>query len=83
MLYDRHAAAVFGLCVSRTSTRRQAEDALLRTFVEAWTCRHRIKLVEGTARLWLLAVAYDIADPVTHEIGTRRRRARSKNATPT
>lgn len=64
-LYDRHAPAVMHLCAARLADRRDAEDALFVTFLEAWRRRRRMEVVQGSARPWVLAVATDV-------VGSRR-----------
>lgn len=64
-LYDRHAPAVMHLCATRLVDRRDAEDALFVTFLEAWRRRRRMEVVQGSAQPWVLAVATDV-------VGSRR-----------
>jgi len=72
-LFDRHAPAVFRLCLRRLARQSDAEDAMSATFLQAWMLRDRAHLVDGSLRPWLLAIAVNVTRNAARS--ERRRRA--------
>jgi RNA polymerase sigma-70 factor (ECF subfamily) len=59
IIYDRHAAAIYGWARSRVGD--HAADLTAETFARAWLSRAAFKdLAEGSARPWLLGIAQNI-----------------------
>jgi RNA polymerase sigma-70 factor (ECF subfamily) len=59
VIYDRHAAAIYGWARSRVGD--HAADLTAETFARAWLSRGSFKdLAEGSARPWLLGIAQKI-----------------------
>ena len=69
-LYDEHVQVVFRFCARRSTDPDQAEDLTSITFLEAWRCRDRMVLVDGSVRAWLLGVAKNV---VRNQERARRR----------
>lgn len=69
-LFDRYAQLLYRLCRRRCLTPTQAEDAMSVVFLEAWRCRDRMTLVEGSLRPWLFGVATNV---LRHQARTLRR----------
>lgn len=59
-LYDRHGQLIYRYCYRHAADTSQAEDLLSTVFLEAWRCRERMALVDGSARAWLLGVAKNV-----------------------
>ena len=59
-LYDRHGPLIYRYCYRHGVDPSQAEDLLSIVFLEAWRCRERIAVVDGSARAWLLGVAKNL-----------------------
>ena len=59
-LYDRHGPLIYRYCYRHGVDPSQAEDLLSIVFLEAWRCRERIAVVDGSARAWLLGVAKNV-----------------------
>lgn len=57
LLYDRHAAAVFGLCLRILHDRAEAEDALEETFWELWRRAERYDAGRSSPHAYLLLMA--------------------------
>lgn len=68
-LYDRHAAAVFGVAYRMLRERSAAEDAAQETFLAVWRRRESFSPERGVLRPWLLTIARNCAVDVI-----RRRR---------
>ena len=68
-LYDRHAAAVFGVAYRMLRERSAAEDAAQETFLAVWRRRESFSPERGVLRAWLLTIARNCAVDVV-----RRRR---------
>jgi RNA polymerase sigma-70 factor, ECF subfamily len=60
-LYDRHAAAVFGLLLRLAEDRGRAEELLCETFVAASRRLQAHGRVDTSARAWLLLLARELA----------------------
>ncbi len=59
-LYDRHGQLIYRYCYRHAVDSAQAEDLLSSVFLEAWRCRERMTLVDGSARAWLLGIAKNV-----------------------
>jgi RNA polymerase sigma-70 factor (ECF subfamily) len=59
-LFDRHARAVYNHCFRLSGSWFNAEDHLQATFLLAWRKRRQAKLLNASARPWLLAVATNV-----------------------
>lgn len=59
-LYDRYGQLIYRYCYRRAADTAQAEDLLSTVFLEAWRCRERMSLVDGSARAWLLGIAKNV-----------------------
>lgn len=59
-LYDRHGQLVYRYCHRHAVDPAEAEDLMSTTFLEAWRCRERMALVDGSARPWLLGIAKNL-----------------------
>lgn len=59
-LFDAHAREVFVLCVRRCQNRDLAEDLMSVVFLQAWGCRDRAVLVDGSLRPWLFAITRNV-----------------------
>ena len=69
-LFDAHAREVFVLCARRCQDRDLAEDLMSVVFLQAWGCRDRAVLVDGSLRPWLFAIVRN----VLRNAGRSRRR---------
>jgi RNA polymerase sigma factor (sigma-70 family) len=61
VLFERHARRVFAYCARRTADLSLAEDLTSIVFLQAWTARKRVRLIEDSALPWLLGVAANVA----------------------
>lgn len=57
VIFDRHFLAIHRFCARRTGSADRADDLVSIVFLEAWRCRHRVVLEQGTVLPWLYAVA--------------------------
>lgn len=71
--FDRHASEVLSFCRRRCSDPFLAEDLVSVVFMEAWRCRDRATLVDGTLRPWLYGIALNVLR--NSDRSTRRHRA--------
>lgn len=62
LLFDRHVDAVYRCAVVRLHDPQAAEEIVSIVFAEAWRQRHRIELLDGTLRPWLVGVARNQAN---------------------
>jgi RNA polymerase sigma factor (sigma-70 family) len=60
LLFDAHAREVFVLCARRCRDRDLAEDLMSVVFLQAWDCRDRAVLVDGSLRPWLFAITRNV-----------------------
>lgn len=56
-IFDRHRDRVFRHSLRLVPNPADVDDAVAITFLEAWRCRHRARLVEGSLLPWLLVTA--------------------------
>lgn len=56
-IYDRHCDAIFRFLGRRVDSRELAEDLLSTVFLEAWRCRRRARLDNGSPLPWLFGIA--------------------------
>jgi RNA polymerase sigma-70 factor (ECF subfamily) len=59
-LFERHARGVYNHCFRRTASWADAEELTSAVFVEAWRRRRDVRLIDESARPWLLGVANNI-----------------------
>jgi RNA polymerase sigma-70 factor, ECF subfamily len=71
-LYDRHAAAVYGMAVSVVRDASLAQDVTQDVFVRLWTRAHTFDPQRGTPIGWLVSVARNLA---LDELRRQRRNA--------
>lgn len=57
VLYDRHAASVYGLAYRMLRERSAAEDVVQETFIAVWRSRDGYRPQQGSLRAWLLTIA--------------------------
>jgi RNA polymerase sigma-70 factor (ECF subfamily) len=57
LLYDRHASILLAVCVRILRERRDAEDVLQETFIQAWRDADRFDARRCSVRGWLLTLA--------------------------
>jgi RNA polymerase sigma factor (sigma-70 family) len=60
LVWDVHVREVHGFCLRRCATSLEAEDLVSVVFLEAWRCRGRAVLVDGTLRPWLYGIAVNV-----------------------
>jgi RNA polymerase sigma factor (sigma-70 family) len=60
LVWDAHVREVHGFCLRRCVTSLEAEDLVSVVFLEAWRCRGRAVLVDGTLRPWLYGIAVNV-----------------------
>ena len=70
-LFDRYADTVYRYAMVRLHRRDWSEDVVSYVFAEAWRQRHRIELVDGTLRPWLLGVARNRANRIWRDQARR------------
>lgn len=58
--FDEHAQAIYRFCVARSHDTGVAEDLLSVVFLEAWRCRSRAEVIEGSMRAWLFGIAHNV-----------------------
>ncbi len=58
--FDDFAQDVFRFCYRSVQDRTEAEDLMSTVYLEAWRCRGRAFLVEGSLRPWLLGIAANV-----------------------
>ena len=56
-LYDRHAAAVFGIVRQVVRDPSQSEEVAQEVFVEAWRTAARFDAARGSVRAWIIIMA--------------------------
>lgn len=61
LVFERYIDRVFGHCLSRCTTRADAEELASLVFFEAWRLADRVRLVDGSMLPWLLVVATNLA----------------------
>jgi RNA polymerase sigma-70 factor, ECF subfamily len=71
-LYDRHAAAVYGMAMSMLRDPNVAQDVSQETFVRLWTRAQTFDPARGTPLGWLLSVTRHLA---LDELRAQRRRS--------
>jgi RNA polymerase sigma factor (sigma-70 family) len=59
-LFDRHARQVHAYCARRAIEPSAADDLMSMVFLEAWRCRDRAALVDGSMRPWLFGIARNV-----------------------
>jgi RNA polymerase sigma-70 factor (ECF subfamily) len=72
-LYDRHAAAVFGLAVRLTDDRQVAEEVVQETFLALWNRAELFDPAMGSLATWLHAIARNRAVDRLRAAGRRPR----------
>jgi len=76
-LYQRHAAAIFGLARRVTNDRQAAEEVTQTVFLQLWSHPERYDPARGAVRSWLLAQTHGRSvDVVRAETARRRRQER-------
>lgn len=60
-LYDKYAAALFGVVVKIVGSEVMAEDVLQEAFVKIWTKGHTYDSTKGTLFTWMLNIARNLA----------------------
>jgi RNA polymerase sigma-70 factor (ECF subfamily) len=70
VLYDRYGSLIYSLALRIVGDRNLAEHVLQRVFLRCWNGRERYDASAGTAPVWLLGMAREIALEVAgaHEI---------------
>jgi len=71
-VFDAHASEVLAFCRRRCTDLNDAEDLMSVVFLEAWKCRNRAVLVDGSLRPWLYGIA---ANVMANAARARRRHA--------
>lgn len=56
-IYDRHCDSIYRYLARRLDSRELAEDLLSTVFLEAWRCRARASLENGSPLPWLFGIA--------------------------
>jgi RNA polymerase sigma factor (sigma-70 family) len=70
--FDAHASEVLAFCRRRCTDVNDAEDLMSVVFLEAWRCRSRAVLVDGSLRPWLYGIATNV---MANAARARRRHA--------
>jgi RNA polymerase sigma-70 factor, ECF subfamily len=61
IVYERHAAAVYGFVLRRTRDAEVAHDLTAGTFAQAWLSRRRFRdQADGSAGPWLIGIARNL-----------------------
>lgn len=58
VLYDRHVAAVYGLCHRMVRSAGKADDICQEAFLSMWRSGGRYDATRGDVRSWMLAIAH-------------------------
>ncbi|MBW3608474.1 MAG: sigma-70 family RNA polymerase sigma factor [Actinobacteria bacterium] len=61
ILYDRHAAAVYGLCRRMVRSTAQADDICQEAFLSVWRSGGRYDPKLGNVRSWMLSITHNRA----------------------
>lgn len=61
VLYDRHAAAVYGLCHRIVCSAALADDVCQEAFLSVWRCGGRYDRRLGSVRSWILSITHNRA----------------------
>lgn len=61
VLFDRHRDRVFGHGLRLVQSRSEAEDVTAVVFLEAWRCRARVRIIDGSILGWLLVTTGNVA----------------------
>lgn len=77
IVYDRHAALVYGLARRVTHDDHLAQDVTQEVFAYLWELSDRVDLSRGSLRSYLAVVAHRRA---VDEVRRRQRRSRTENA---
>lgn len=57
VIYDRHCDAIYRYLARRLDSRELTEDLLSTVFLEAWRCRARARIENGSPLPWLFGIA--------------------------
>lgn len=61
VLYDRHVAAVYGLCHRMVRSAAQADDICQEAFLSVWRSGGRYDRTRGNVRSWMLSITHNRA----------------------
>src|SRR5687768_6532419 len=61
VLYDRHVAAVYGLCRRMVRSSAQADDICQEAFLSVWRSGGRYDPARGNVRSWMLSITHNRA----------------------
>jgi RNA polymerase sigma-70 factor, ECF subfamily len=61
VLYDRHVAAVFGLCRRMVRSAAVADDICQEAFLSVWRSGRRYDPARGNVRSWMLSITHNRA----------------------
>lgn len=61
VLYDRHVAAVYGLCRRMVRSSAQADDICQEAFLSVWRSGGRYDPARGSVRSWMLSITHNRA----------------------
>ena len=61
VLYDRHVAAVYGLCRRMVRSGAQADDICQEAFLSIWRSGGRYDPARGNVRSWMLSITHNRA----------------------
>jgi RNA polymerase sigma factor (sigma-70 family) len=72
VLFERHARAVYNHCFRRTASWADAEELTSAVFLQAWRRRRDVRLIDDSARPWLLGVANNLLRNQRRSLGRYR-----------
>lgn len=61
LVYDRYRDRIFGHSLRLVHSIHEAEDVTAMVFLEAWRCRKRVNIVNGSLLGWLLVATNNVA----------------------